>query len=98
MNLNKWTITFKIDTGADVTVIYTNYNKNGPLSTCNKQLSGPSRETLDVCGKFTGQLQRLCVYHTGYLCYLLPGHSTPGKASNRSLACSHIPKQDTNRY
>ena len=51
----------KIDTGADVTVISdADYNEEayGPLSTCNKQLSGPSREALDVCGQFQGQIQK----------------------------------------
>jgi len=42
--------TFQIDTGADVTVISeANYRWS-----CNKQLSGPSQEALDVCGQFTG--------------------------------------------
>ena len=39
VNLNKQAITFKIDTGADVTVISdADYNKetDGPLSTCSK--------------------------------------------------------------
>ena len=61
VNLNKRAITFKIDTGADVTVVSeADYNKDtdGPLSTCNKQLSGPSRKALDVHGQFTGKLQR----------------------------------------
>ena len=43
--LNKQAITFKIDTGADVTVISEadyNEDKDGSLSTYNKQLSGPS--------------------------------------------------------
>ena len=69
VNLNKRAITFKIDTGADVTVISdTDYNENtdGPLSTCTKQLSGPSREALDVCGQFTGQLQRNKVKSRSY--------------------------------
>ena len=57
VNLNKQSITFKIDTRVDVTVISdADYNKetDGPLSICSKQLSGPSCEALDVYGQFTG--------------------------------------------
>ena len=79
VNLNKRPITFKIDTGADVTVISdADYNKeaDGPLSTCNKQLSGPSREALDVCGQFQGQLQRSSVSTTQEI-YVIRGLHTP---------------------
>ena len=79
VNLNKRSITFKIDTGADVTVISdTDYNENndGPLSTCNKKLSGPSREALDVCGQFTGKLQRNSVSTTQDI-YIIRGLHTP---------------------
>ena len=79
VNLNKRAITFKIDTGADVTVISdANYNKetNGPLSTCSKQLSGPSRKTLGVCGQFTGQLQRNSASTTQEI-YVIRGLHTP---------------------
>ena len=61
LELNERALTFKIDTGADVTVIsQSDYNaeKDGPLSPPSKQLTGPSHEALDVCGQFTGQLQR----------------------------------------
>ena len=61
LELNERTLTFKIDTGADVTVIsQSDYNaeKDGPLSPPSKQLTGPSHEALDVCGQFTAQLQR----------------------------------------
>jgi len=89
VNLNKRAITFKIDTGADVTVISdADYNKetDGPLSTCNKQLSGQSREALDVCGQFTGQLQRNSVSTTQEI-YVIRGLHTPllGKPAIEAL-------------
>ena len=67
VNLNKRPITFKVHTGADVTVVSDtdcNENKDGPLSTCNKKLSSPSREVLDVCGQFIGKLHRNSVSTT----------------------------------
>ena len=89
VNLNKRAITFKIDTGADVTVVSeADYNKDtdGPLSTCNKQLSGPSREALDVCGQFTGQLQRNSVRTTQDI-YVIRSLHTPllGKPAIEAL-------------
>ena len=76
VNLNKRAITFKIDTGADVTDTDYNENKDGPLSTCNKKLSGPSRGALDVCSQFTGQLQRNSVSTTQDI-YVIRGLHTP---------------------
>ena len=61
IHVNKTVVNFKIDTGADVTVISNKeYDpaKDGPLSPANKTLNGPSQETLDVHGQFTAQLQR----------------------------------------
>ena len=61
IELNERMLTFKIDTGADVTVIsQSDYNeeKDGPLSPPSKQLTGPSHEALDVRGQFSGQFQR----------------------------------------
>ena len=89
VNLNKRAFTFKIDTGADVTVISdADYNKetDGPLSTCNKQLSGPSREALDVCGQFTRQLQRNSTSTTQEI-YVIRGLHTPllGKPAIEAL-------------
>ena len=89
VNLNKRAIPFKIDTGADVTVISdADYNKgtDGPLSTCSKQLSGPSREALDVCGQFTRQLQRNSVSTTQEI-YVIHGLHTPllGKPAIKAL-------------
>ena len=61
IHVNKRVVNFKIDTGADVTVISNKeYDpaKDGPLSPANKTLNGPSQETLNVHGQFTAQLQR----------------------------------------
>ena len=60
ININDRVVNFKIDTGADVTVISDKeYDsvKDGPLSPANKALNGPSQETLEVCGQFTAELQ-----------------------------------------
>ena len=57
ININYRVVNFKIDTGADMTVISDKeYDsvKNGPLSPANK---GPSQETLVICGQFTAELQ-----------------------------------------
>ena len=61
IDLNERELTFKIDTGADVTVIsHSDYSEesDGPLSPPSKRLSDPSQEALDVCGQFNGQLKR----------------------------------------
>ena len=50
---------FKVDTGADVTVIPETaykYERDGYLVPSNLPLSGPTGETLEVCGKFSGSL------------------------------------------
>jgi len=61
------------------------YNKetDGPLSTYNKQWSGPSQEALKVCGQFTWKLQRNSVSTTQEI-YVIrgPAHSTSWKTSN----------------
>ena len=61
ININMRVVNFKIDTGADVTVISEKeYDsaKDGPLTSASKTLNGPSQETLDVQGQFIAQLQR----------------------------------------
>ena len=53
-------ISYKIDTGADVTVIpETDYREedDGPLQSTSRVLSGPTRDSLEVLGKFSGQLR-----------------------------------------
>ena len=57
--LNRRTQEFKVDTGADMTVIpQTAYKRenDGELVPSNLPLNGPTGEMLNVCGKFTGSL------------------------------------------
>ena len=59
LELNGRNIDFKIDTGADVTVISEQeylFEQDGPLTQTNRVLSGPSQQKLDVCGQFVGNL------------------------------------------
>ena len=59
LELNGRNIEFKIDTGADVTVISEQEylsKQDGPLAQANRVLSGPSQQKLDVCGQFVGNL------------------------------------------
>ena len=60
LELNGRNIEFKIDTGADVTVISEQEylsKQDGPLTQTNRVLSGPSQQQrLDVCGQFLGNL------------------------------------------
>ena len=60
LHLNGHTTEFKIDTGADVTVIPTfmyKRSRDGPLVSPNRVLRGPSQHTLSVVGKFVGNLK-----------------------------------------
>ena len=61
ISINGSPVKFKIDTGADVTVIsdttYKALAKKTPLKPAKKSLTGPSSQPLDVCGLFTGTLQ-----------------------------------------
>ena len=57
--LNKFPVEFQIDTGADVSVIPEDLYKKleaPPLHSSSKSLVGPSQDTLQVCGQFTGTL------------------------------------------
>ena len=57
LEVNDRNIDFKIDTGADVTVISEYISKqDGPLRQTNRVLSGPSKQKLDVCRQFLGKL------------------------------------------
>lgn len=68
ITLNNEDIEFQIDTGADVTVTTErDYNaiRDGPLAPPKRSLSGPSRQTLDVLGKFCfpnlwGKARNIC--------------------------------------
>ena len=58
--LNNCLREFKIDTGADVTVVpEKEYEKSqdGPLIPPDRTLCGPGQHTLKVCGKFEGRLR-----------------------------------------
>ena len=59
LELNGRNIAFKIDTTADVTVIFEQeylFEQDGQLTQTNQLLSGPSQQKLDVCGQFVGNL------------------------------------------
>ena len=59
LELNGRNIEFKIDTGADVTVISEQEylsKQDGPLAQANRVLSRPSQQKLQVCGQFVGNL------------------------------------------
>jgi len=61
IHLNEQIVNFKIDTGADVTVIsQSDYDeeRDDPPTPSTKRLSGPSQEALHICGQFTGQFKR----------------------------------------
>ena len=63
LELNGRNIEFKIDTGADVTVISEQEylsKQDGPLTQTNRVLSGPSHQKLEVCGQFSGRLSNPC--------------------------------------
>ena len=60
LTLNGHPVQFKIDTGADVTVIgETDYKeaRDGPLQSSKPTLSGPSQTPLEVLGKFQANLR-----------------------------------------
>jgi len=59
LELNGRNIEFKIDTGANVTVISEQdyiTEHDGPLTQTHQVLSGPSQQKLDICGQFMGNL------------------------------------------
>ena len=62
LELNGRNIDFKMDTGADITVIseqeYVS-KQDGPLRQTNQVLNSPSQQKLDVCGQFSGKLSNL---------------------------------------
>ena len=61
LQLNNRTIEFKVDTGADVTVIpESGYcpNKDGKLEPASIPLNGQTGEMLEVCGRFTAHVTR----------------------------------------
>ena len=61
VSVNGSPVDFKIDTGADVSVIsdttYKALTRKASLRPPRKSLTGPSCQSLEVCGQFTGTLQ-----------------------------------------
>ena len=61
IKVNGQLLDFKVDTGADVTVIppslYHNMKQNSPLTRFTKRLMGPCRHKLNCLGTFTAKLQ-----------------------------------------
>ena len=60
VSINSVDVNFKIDTGADVTVIPESVFKklNGvELQPCSRSLSGPCQHNQEECGKFTGVME-----------------------------------------
>ena len=56
-SLNESNLNFKIDTGADVTVIPERSEaKYGPLEKASEKLKGAGQQALDVSGKFQAKL------------------------------------------
>ena len=77
--LNKQSLDFKIDTGADVTVIPTyayRKSKHGPLKSSSRLLKGADQQPLPVIGSFTGKLS----YNNTESCeeiFVIQGLKTP---------------------
>ena len=77
--LNKQSLDFKIDTGADVTVIPTSVyrkSKHGPLKSSSRLLKGADQQPLQVIGSFTGKLS----YNNTESCeeiFVIQGLKTP---------------------
>ena len=63
ISINESPVEFKIDTGADVSVIsestYKALNREMSLMPASKSLTGPSCQPLNVCGQFTGTLRHV---------------------------------------
>ena len=61
VQLNGQKLEFKVDTGADVTVVpecVYSQERDGELQPSSTPLNGRMGETLEVCGQFSGQLSR----------------------------------------
>ena len=89
---------FKIDTGADVTVISEQeylLKQDDPLTQTNRVLSGPSQQRLDVCGQFWETFQisskvhnkRFTLFVTFAKHYLVDQLSRPYKLFNKWNLC-----------
>jgi len=86
LDLNSSQTEFKIDTGADVTVIpehVYNESRDGPLSSTDRILCGPSRHSLQVLGKFLATLQKNQLKTNEEINVV--------KELQKALACNRIP-------
>ena len=60
IQVNKYPIVFKINTGADVTALPSELyrrDRYGPLKQTDMYLVGPSQNTLDIMGCFEAQIE-----------------------------------------
>ena len=72
LELNGRNIEFKIDSGADVTVISEQEylsEQDGPLTKTNWVLSGPSQQKLNVCGQILGNLSNQ--FHKRFMLFVV---------------------------
>ena len=90
LNLNQRDILFKIDTGADVTVIPESYYESkhdGPLQSAERSLTGAGQQPLEVQGQFMGHL-RYNNLETEQKIFVIQGLSRPllGRPAIEALA------------
>ena len=90
MNLNQRDIVFKIDTGADVTVIPESCyrsKQDGPLQPAERLLTGAGQQPLEVQGQFVGNL-RYNNFETEQNIFVIQGLSRPllGRPAIEALA------------
>jgi len=86
LGLNNSQTEFKIDTGADITVVpeqIYHEPRDGPLSSSDRILHSPSKYSLQVLGKFLGTIQKGSIHNTrANLCCQRATESTPRKTCN----------------
>ena len=90
LNLNQRDIVFKIDTGADVTVIPESCyrsKQDGPLQPAERLLTGAGQQPLEVQGQFVGNL-RYNNFETEQNIFVIQGLSRPllGRPAIEALA------------
>ena len=99
--LNKCPLTFKIDTGADVTALPDSvYDRtcDGPLQTANRVLRGPSKQTLNVRGFITAKLSRDQTEIEDKI-YIVKGlHTSSWSSSDTSAEASFLNRSSSNQF
>ena len=90
LNLNQHDILFKIDTGADITVIPKSFYESkhdGPLQSAERSLTGAGQQPLEVQGQFMGHL-RYNNLETEQKIFVIQGLSRPllGRPAIEALA------------